>query len=474
MPPIPDIAASISQSTQRLFVGIGEKDEKNFINAEEAAGGLRSKLVRSLKADSAQGPDAGESMGKNMTEERYTSSRKWLARAGRVIPGAHHLSGRVLTTPERSPMYLVRGRGCRITDVDGHEYIDFLMAFGAFLLGYADPEVDAAAREELKQGSLLSMNRPQHVLFAEALVERFDVADMAVLLKTGSEATTAALRIARRATGRRRVARAGYHGWHDWSLPLDPSVPAGLETQVLEFDSNDPHSLETLFAAYPDEIAAVILAPEMVLPPKREVFEAIQDVTHRHGALFVLDEVKTAFRTAPGSVQARFGLKPDLITVSKGLSNGWPVAAVVGRRGVMNSAAGMHLSATYHGDTAAMAAALTTLRIVEERGVADHVWTLGQRLIDGLNAIVRDCDVPAVSYGEPFPPMPFLRFDHPDPETNDALKTAFYDAILARGVLLHPRHMWFISYAHQAADIDTTLEHARSAMKTACEQCRVT
>jgi glutamate-1-semialdehyde aminotransferase len=407
-----------------------------------------------------------------MTQDRYAASRNWLARAERVIPGAHHLSGRTLTTPERSPMYIERGGGCRITDVDGHEYTDYLMAFGAFLLGYADPEVDAAAREELERGPLLSMNRPQHVLFAEALVERFAAADMAVLLKTGSDATTAALRIARRATGRRRVARAGYHGWHDWCLPLDGSVPAGLDAQVLEFDSNAPHSLDALFGAYPGEIAAVILAPEMVLPPTREVFLSIQDLAQRHGAVFVLDEVKTAFRTAPGSVQARLGLTPDLTTVSKGLSNGWPVAAVVGRRDVMESAAGMHLSGTYHGDTAAMAAALTTLRIVEERGVADHVWRLGQRLIDGLNAIARELEVPAVSYGEPFPPMPFLRFDHLHPETNDAMRAAFHEAMLERGVLLHPRHMWFISFAHQRTDIDTTLEHARGAMRVAREQIR--
>ena len=407
-----------------------------------------------------------------MIEERYTSSRQWLARAESVIPGAHHLSGRVLTSPQRSPMYIQSGRGCRITDVDGNEYIDYLMAFGAFLLGYADPEVDAAAREEQEQGSLLSMNRPQHVLFAEALVERFATADMAVALKTGSDATTAALRIARRATGRRRVVRAGYHGWHDWCLPLDQSVPAGLDAQVLEFDSNTPHSLEALFDRYPGEIAAVILAPEMVLPPTREAYQTIQDMTHRHGALFIFDEVKTAFRTAPGSVQARFDLRPDLTTLSKGLSNGWPIAAVVGRRDVMNSAAGMHLSGTFHGDTAAMAAALATLRIVEERGVADHVWALGQRLIDGLNAIVREFDIPALSYGEPFPPMPFLKFSHPHPGTNDALRDAFYEAMLERGVLLHPRHMWFISHAHKAADVDLTLEHARSAMRIARVKCR--
>ncbi len=409
-----------------------------------------------------------------MNEERYTASRTWLKRAARVIPGAHHLSGRVLTSPERSPMYLDSGRGCRVVDIDGNEYIDYVMAFGAFLIGYADPEVEAAARTELAQGSLLSMNRPQHVLFAEKLIEQFDTADMAVLLKTGSEATTAALRIARRYTGRSRVARAGYHGWHDWCLPQDPSVPAGLDAQVLEFNGNDPQSLRALFTAYPDEIAAVILAPEMMLPPTRGAFQAIQQVAHRHGALFILDEVKTAFRTAPGSVQARLQLLPDLTTVSKGLSNGWPVAAVVGRRDVMSCAAGMHLSATYHGDTAAMAAALATLRIVKERGVAHHVWALGQRLIDGLNFIARDLDMPAVSYGEPFPPMPFLRFEHPNAATNDALRTAFYEAMLARGVLLHPRHMWFISYAHKAADIDITLEHARSAMRLAREQCLAT
>ena len=409
---------------------------------------------------------------KDLIKERYKTSRNWLARAEHVIPGAHHLSGRVLTTAGRSPMYFDRGCGCRITDVDGHEYIDYVMAFGAFLLGYADPEVNAAAREEQELGSLLSMNRPQHVLFAEALVERFAAADMAVLLKTGSEATTAALRIARRATGRRRIARAGYHGWHDWCLPLDNSVPAGLDAQILEFESNSPKSLEALFNAHPGEIAAVILAPEMVLSPTREAFQAVQDTAHRHGALFIFDEVKTAFRTAPGSVQARFGLMPDLTTVSKGLSNGWPVAAVVGRRDVMSSAAGMHLSATYHGDTAAMAAALATLRIVQERGVADHVWALGQRLIDGLNAIAQDLDVPAISLGEPFPPMPFLKFIHPHAEANDAMRTAFYEAMMERGVLMHPRHMWFISYAHKAADIDTTLEHARSAMKVAREHCK--
>ena len=357
-------------------------------------------------------------------------------------------------------MYFARGRGCRITDVDGHEYIDFLMAFGAFLLGYADPEVDAAARQELEQGSLLSMNRPQHVLFAEALVERFAGADMAVLLKTGSEATTAALRIARRATGRSLVARAGYHGWHDWCLPLDPSVPAGLDAQVSRVrPATIPGRSSSAFDVHPGEIAAVILAPEMVLPPRQEIFQAIQDVTHRRGALFVLDEVKTAFRQRRGPSRPGSGSRPTHHR-EQGADQRLADSPVVGRRRRHARAAGS-ISRDVPRRHRREAAALTTLRLVEERPRRDHVWALGQRLIDGLNAIARDLDVPAWTTASPSTTDAVLRFEHPHTETNDALRTAFYEAILERGVsciLGICGHQ----LRHQGST-STPLEHARAS-----------
>jgi glutamate-1-semialdehyde aminotransferase len=396
---------------------------------------------------------------------RYRASSAWLERARAVIPGAHHLSGRALLPGEEGPAYMTRGQGARCWDADGHEYIDYIGAYGPFLLGYAHPVIDAAARVQLERGSLLSLNHPLHVEFAERLVERFESAEMALFFKTGSEATTAALRIARAATGRRAVVRCGYHGWHDWCLPLESFVPGGLAEQVLEFDVSNPDSLDQLLTRAESPVAAVIVAPEMILPTKPEWFQKLVATAHAHGAVFILDEVKTGLRIKPGSFQEYVGIDPDLTTLSKALGNGWPVAAVVGKREVMRAAAGLHFSATYHGETAGMAAAIATLDFVRAHPVAEHVWSLGERLIAGLNASAVDHGIPALAFGEPLPPMPFLRFTADDGPRNDRIKARFYREVLARGVLLHPRHLWFVSYAHTAADIDRTLEICDTAFR---------
>ncbi len=395
---------------------------------------------------------------------RYGRSEALLRRAQAIIPGGHHLSGRPLLSPHDSPMYIERGLGCRCWDVDGHEYIDYFMAFGPHLLGYADPEVDAAAILQLRRGTPLSLNHPLHLDFIERLLARFPGAEMGAFFKTGSEATTAALRIARRATGRRRVVRCGYHGWHDWCLPVESFVPRGLEKEVLEFQASEPESLRALFTAHPAEIAAVIMAPEMMLPPQRALFLTLMEITREHDAIFILDEVKTGFRIKPGSMQQHLEIEPDLTTLSKALGNGWPVAAVIGKRQIMRHGAGLHLSATYHGDTAAMAAAMATLDILDREDVVGHVWRLGERLIDGLNAVAAANHIPAMAFGEPLPPMPFLRFTHPDPAVNDQLRTTFYTQVIAQGMLFHPRHLWFISRAHKPEDIEHTLEVAAGAM----------
>lgn len=399
--------------------------------------------------------------------DRYEQSSQLLARARALIPGGHHLSGRPLLSDEPSPLYFTRGQGSHCWDADGHEYVDYIGAYGPCLLGYAHPVIDAAAIQQIRQGSLLSLNHPLHVTFAERLIARFPGAEMAAFFKTGSEATTAALRIARARTGRRRVIRCGYHGWHDCCLPLEPFVPTGLDQQVLELDARDPSALERMLSEARGEVAAVIVAPEMILPTQSDVFQALLAVTHRHGAVFVLDEVKTALRIKPGSFQQHIGLVPDLTTLSKALGNGWPVAAVVGKRDIMSAAAGLHLSATYHGDTAGMAAALAVLDFVEQEPVAEHVWRLGARLIDGLNESAARHRIPAVAFGEPLPPMPFLKFNAPDSALNERLKSTFYRHVLKNGVLLHPRHLWFVSYAHTEQEIDRTLAVADDAFRLA-------
>ncbi len=240
------------------------------------------------------------STGPSARTPRYPRSQSLHERALRLIPGGHHLSGKLLLESDQAPHYFERAKGGRIWDVDGHEYLDFLLAFGPYILGYADDRVDDAAISQLRRGSLLSLNHPLHLTFVEKLLARFPGAEMASFFKTGSEATTAALRIARQLTGRRRVVRCGYHGWHDWCVPLEGFVPGGLAEQVLEFRAREPEELADLFTRHPDEIAAVIVAPEMVVPFDGALLARTAEITREHGALFVLDEVKTAFRTPSG------------------------------------------------------------------------------------------------------------------------------------------------------------------------------
>jgi len=205
------------------------------------------------------------------------------------------------------------------------------------------------------------------------------------------------------------------------------------------------------------------------VPFQPQIFHELLRITQAAGALFIMDEVKTGLRIFPGSVCERIGLSPDLLTVSKALGNGWALALTAGSRKVMSAGAGMHYSATYHGDTAAMAACLETQRLAVAEGTLRHIEDLGQRLIDGLNALTRELGVAAEAYAEPLPAMPFFRFTESEPARAALLTRWFYREILARGVLLHPRHLWFISGAHTHDDVDHTLAMCRQALLAALD-----
>ncbi|MBV9718696.1 MAG: aminotransferase class III-fold pyridoxal phosphate-dependent enzyme [Candidatus Eremiobacteraeota bacterium] len=393
--------------------------------------------------------------------DRYAASHALYQRARAVIPGGIQLDGgKPLLRGGWSPLYFDRAQGAYVWDADGNRYIDFIMAYGPFVLGYGHQAVDAVAFAQFQRGNLISMNHPLHVQFIEELLQRFPYAEMGAFFKSGSEATTAALRIARRATGRRAVARCGYHGWHDWCHPNADFVPAALDEQVLAYDALLTQSLERLFVEHPNEIAAVILAPEMVHPPNREAVAAVAALAQKNGALFIMDEVKTGLRAPGGSMQNFYGIRPDLTTLSKALGNGWPIAALVGTRDTMRHGEGLSLSATYHGETSAMAAAIETMRIVERENAAAYLEGLGQRFITGLNAAAARNHVQAHAYGEPIAAMPFLKFA----DGSGDVKEHFYANVLAHGILLHPNHLWYVSTAHTERDIDDALTIVDEAM----------
>nr|WP_316204416.1 aminotransferase class III-fold pyridoxal phosphate-dependent enzyme [Bradyrhizobium sp. SZCCHNS3051] len=400
----------------------------------------------------------------------YPASEAAYDKASRVIPGGHHLAGRPWLTGGRAPLFFARGKGCVITDVDGRTYRDFGMALGPAILGYADDSVDAAVAACLADANVLTLNTPLPTRFAEAVLAWLPAAEMALPFKSGSDATTAALRIARRYTGRRKVAVAGYVGWHDWCLAGADYVPVLEDGQVLRFDANAPDTLECALRYGGNDVAAVILAAEEVRGASRQTFVELMELAHRWGAVFILDEIKTGIRTVPGTLQQRLGLAPDLTTLSKALGNGYSVAAVAGRREVMSAADGLHLSGTFHCEAVGLTAALATLQRLSDRAILHQIWKLGERMIDGLNVICQARGVPAFAAAEPLPPMPMLRFAGWPEHRLAPLRERFFEELYRHGVLCNPRHVWFISAAHTAADINAALDAAEQSMNAAMRE----
>ena len=225
--------------------------------------------------------------------------------------------------PGAYPIYAARGRGAHVWDVDGNEFIDWILAYGTVVLGYCDATVDEAAIREIREGFAFPLTRPIQNRLAELLVEIIPSAELVHFFKAGSDATTAAVRLARIFTGRDKVVRWGYHGWHDWCCSRAPGIPRHVREDTLTFRYNDLGSLEDVLNSHKGQIACVIMMPLEVELPVPGFLEGVKELAHRHGALFVLDEMRSGFRMALGGAQEYYGVIPDLSTFGKAMSNGY-------------------------------------------------------------------------------------------------------------------------------------------------------
>jgi glutamate-1-semialdehyde aminotransferase len=390
-----------------------------------------------------------------------------MARAVRVDARAA-TRGDILADPDGSatvyPRYAARLHGAYVWDVDGHRYIDYQLGYGPVVLGHSNEQVTAAAVRQLAAGNCLApLWSPLQVELCERLVSLVPGAEMAYLLKTGSDATSAAVRLARIATGRSRVVRWGYNGWHDWAAGKPAGVPPAVRADTLTFDYGDLDSLRTVLDVHQGEVACVLMMPfgDEVAPDG--YLQAVRELAHRHGALFVLDEMRSGFRLALGGAQEHLGVRADLSTFSKAMANGFPISAVVGSAEVMRGFGRTRISSTFYAGPVEMAAALETIRILAETPALKRIWQLGTRLQDGLRAIVAETGLRAEVVG--YPPIPFLRFVDPDPVRRAADRDRFHRETTRRGLLLHPEHQWFVSAAHTDEDVDLTL----AAMHEAAE-----
>lgn len=237
------------------------------------------------------------------------------------------------------PIYFDHGTGGRVTDVDGNEYIDYLCAYGPIIIGYREQEIDRAVQTQVNdKGFCFSLTQPQQSELVRKLQRIIPSCEMAALVKTGSDATTIAIRVARAYTGKTKIARCGYHGWHDWCVEVKGGIPEKLYEDVLEFHYNDLEGLEAILKANKDDMAAIIVTPvghPLAAPvemPKPGYLEGVRALADKYGALLVFDEIRSGFRVSLGGAQEYFGVTPDLSTFGKAMANGYAIAALVGKR----------------------------------------------------------------------------------------------------------------------------------------------
>ncbi|GEM90188.1 glutamate-1-semialdehyde 2,1-aminomutase [Oceanithermus desulfurans] len=422
-----------------------------------------------------------------------TSENERLFQAARaLLPGGVSSPVRAFGSVGGTPRFLVRGRGSRVWDADGNEYVDYVGSWGPLILGHAHPEVVRAVQETAAAGLSFGAPHPLEVALAEAARRVYPVLERLRFVNSGTEATMSALRVARGFTGRDHVLkfRGNYHGHADGLLveagsgaltfgrPSSAGVPEAYAGLTLVGSYNDPEALEAIFAEHGERIAAVIFEPVVgnagVIPPRPDFLAALRRLTREYGALLVADEVMTGFRLAPGGATERYGLEPDLVTLGKILGGGLPAAAYGGRAEVMAQVAPegpVYQAGTLSGNPLAMAAGLATLQALErEPEIYDRLEAYGARLQEGLAAALTAAGVPHTinRVGSMltvfFTEGPVSGFETAS-KTDTAAFRRFFHALLEGGVYWPPSayEAAFVSAAHGDEDLERTLAAARRA-----------
>ena len=394
-------------------------------------------------------------------------------RAARVVPGGMtgHLNASVL--PPGYPQFFASGNGCRIRDVDGHEYVDFMCGWGPNLLGYQHPVVEAAARTQQAIGDCLNGPTARFVELAERFVERSAHADWAMFQKNGTDATTLCVTIARAATGKRKVlvATKAYHGAIPWCTPIPMGVVAEDRAHLIHYRYNDTASLEAAADQAGDDLAAIVccafkhdLGVDQELPDPAFARRA-RALCDRVGAALILDEVRTGYRLHRAGTWETVGVRPDLSAWSKSIANGYALAAVTGVDALRDAATRIYATGSFWSGGVAMAAALAVLEVTEQTDVVGHLQRMGQRFRDGIAAQSASHGVPVRQSGPAA--MPLILFNDDAGFDKGIMFTA---EALKHGAYLHPRHNMFFSLAHTERDVDLALQATDASFARVAER----
>lgn len=397
-------------------------------------------------------------------------------RAHELIPGGAHTYAKGDDQfPAIAPPFIARGAGCHSWDLDGNEYIEYGMGLRAVTLGHAYEPVVQAAAEQMKLGANFSRPSKLELDLAESLLTFVDGAEMVKFAKNGSDVTTAAVKLARAYTGRDLVAICGdqpFFSTDDWFIgttAMNAGIPVAISELTLKFRYNDASSLRTLFEEHPERIACVMMEAEAAVVPEPGFLNEVQQICRQHGALLIFDEMITGFRWHLGGAQKFYGVTPDLSTFGKAMGNGFAIAALVGRREIMqlggteSEQPRVFLLSTTHGaETHALAASLATLQVYRERPVIEHLWRQGERLQTMVRKAAEENGVEEyfVVKGRPCNLVFETRDEQHTP--SQAFRTLFLQELI-RGGIIAPSFV--VSYSHTDADIARTASVVNDALR---------
>lgn len=389
----------------------------------------------------------------------YAKSLEQLARSERLIPlGAQTFSkSRKTFPPGIAPLYADRAQGCRIWDVDGNVYVDLMSGLAAINLGYADSEITESVARQLSDGVTISLSHPLEAEVAQLLIDLIPSAEMVRFGKNGSDATTAAIRIARGFTGRDHVIVCGYHGWQDWFIGAMPTrslgVPTAFSDLVHPVPYNDLAALEGELRKNPT--AAVMIEPMTTTWPAAGYLEGVRALTHTYNAILVFDEMVTGFRFAKGGAQEFFGVTPDLSAFGKGIANGFPLSAIVGRRDLMEVLETAFISGTFGGELLSLTAARVVLNRIASTDVIAQLAVIGASLRDRVQGVIDRNELSDVITLAGHPAWIFVLWNSETPRVED-LKILFMQEMSRSGVLMIATHN--VTAAHDQAAIDIIVE----------------
>ena len=399
-------------------------------------------------------------------------------KAKKLIPGGTQLLSKrpEMFLPDLWPAYYEKAKGCEVWDLDGNKYTDMsYMGIGASILGYSDKDVDSAVKAAINKSSMCTLNCPEEVELAELLCKLHPWAEMVRYARTGGEAMAIAIRIARARTGKDLVLFCGYHGWHDWYLSanlgdssaldghllpgLKPKgVPRDLKGSAIPFNYNDAKGFLNLVDKYKNKIGTVVIEPVRNYYPEKGFLETIKEITEKLKIVLVFDEVTSGWRLNLGGAHLKFGVNPDLAVFAKGISNGYPMAAIIGKSEVMEAVQETFISSTYWTERIGPVAALATIKKMKERNVPYHLINIGKRVQEGWRQLAKKYNLNLTISG--IYPLGHFSFNYKNPL---ALKTLFTQFMLEKGFLA--TNAFYASYAHKEKNVEKYLEAVNEAFE---------